>query len=76
MKDVYKTRILNPTIEKNFTYHKPKDGQVEKYTELRENAKNLAYLIVENCPDTAERTNALQKLEETVMWANASIARN
>ena len=63
-------------IQSNFTYHAPKPGQPEKYTVLRDNAKALAMLINDNCPDTREKSLAMTKLEECVMWANASIARN
>lgn len=64
------------TIENNFMYHPPKDGQPEKYTELREKAKELAYLIERLCPPSRERSVAMTNLEQAVMWANASIARN
>jgi hypothetical protein len=59
-----------------FTYHAPKEGQHEKYTELRAEAKLLANKVLALCPNSPERTLALRKLEESVMWANASIARN
>jgi len=36
----------------------------------------LAAYINENCPDSREKSLAFTKLEEAVMWANASIARN
>lgn len=63
-------------IEKNFTYHSPKPGQPEKYETIRKNAKDLAELLVHLCPQSRELSLALTKLEESVFWANASIARN
>lgn len=63
-------------IEKRFTYHPPRGDQAERYEEIRLLAKGLAYHIVERCPDSRERSLALTKLEEAVMWANAAIARN
>ena len=63
-------------IEKRFTYHAPKEGQPKKYQDLRREAKSLAYLIYELCPDSRERSLALTKLEECNMWSNAAIARN
>lgn len=63
-------------IENNFKYHSPKEGQPEKYTAVREKAKELAHLINEICPDSREKSLAFTNLEESVMWANASIARN
>ena len=62
-------------IEKNFTYHAPKEGQPEKYAKLREKAKELALLVDDLCPNSREKSLANTKLEEVVMWANAAIAR-
>lgn len=67
---------INPTIEKNFKYHSPKEGQPEKYTAIREKAKELAHMIDELCPNSREKSVAMTELETAVMWANASIARN
>ena len=63
-------------IEKNFSYHQPKGDQPERYEAIRDEAKKLAYVISNLCPDSRERSLALTKLEEAIMWANASIARN
>ncbi|ODM03183.1 DUF7681 family protein [Eisenbergiella tayi] len=67
---------MNPTIENNFKYHKPQEGQPEKYERLREEAKELAYSIDALCPNSREKSLAMTKLEESIMWANAAIARN
>ena len=65
------TQICN-----NFTYHAPKEDQIERYNALRSEAKDLALRIEALCPDSRERSIAFTKLEECVMWANAAIARN
>ena len=67
---------MNTKIEKAFTYHPPKEGQPEKYTAIRAQAKSLALMIDELVPDSREKSLAMTKLEECVMWANAGIARN
>jgi hypothetical protein len=67
---------MNPQIENNFKYHAPKEGQPQIYETLREVAKILAYAIDNHCPDSREKSLAMTKLEEAVMWANASVARN
>lgn len=67
---------MNQQIENNFKYHAPKEGQPEKYTAIREKAKELAYLIDEVCLNSREKSVAMTNLETCVMWANASIARN
>ena len=63
-------------IDNNFTYHAPVGDQQERYQDLRDYAKGLAKKITSSCPESRERSLALTKLEESVMWANASIARN
>lgn len=67
---------MNNDLEKRFTYHPPKEGQPEKYVGIRGKAMDFAYTIDALCPDSREKSLALTKLEEAVMWANASIARN
>lgn len=67
---------MNAQIENNFMYHAPKEGQLEKYDQLRAKAKELAYLIDELCPPSREKSLSMTKLEESIMWANASVARN
>ena len=63
-------------IENRFTYHAPKGDQPARYESLRAAFKDLAYMVEAACPDSRERSLALTKLEEAVMWANAAIARN
>lgn len=67
----------NPQIEKAFTYYAPKGDQAERYGKLRQAAKDLAYRIDQLSPGASrEKSLAMTKLEEAVMWANAGIARN
>jgi len=70
------SRVANPQIEHNFSYHVPREGQPEAYIAIREKAKELAYLIDDLALDVREKSLAMTKLEEAVMWANAAIARN
>lgn len=68
---------VNYQIENNFSYHAPKEGQPKKYEEIRNSAKELAYLFDKLSPDNSrEKSLAMTKLEEAVFWINASIARN
>ena len=66
----------NTDLENVFTYHKPKGDQQERYEDIRGEAKGLAAAIICLSPESRERSLALTKLEEAVMWANAGIARN
>lgn len=63
-------------LERRFAYHPPKPGQPEMYKCIRAQALEFARLIDSACPDSREKSLAITHLEETVMWANASIARN
>jgi len=63
-------------LDNRFTYHAPKSEQVSKYNTIRYEALYLARLINELCPESREKSLAVTALEESVMWANAAIARN
>ena len=67
---------LKKRIENNFKYHAPQEGQPERYLAIRNAAREFANLLIHTCPETREQSLALTALEESVMWANASIARN
>lgn len=68
--------MTNEELENRFTYHTPKEGQPERYERIRYKGKMLAAYINENCPESREKSLALTKIDEAVMWANAAIARN
>jgi len=71
-----KPSIPSSMIENNFTYHKPFGNQQERYENIRAVGKDLAYRFSLDCPASRELSLALTKLEESIMWANAAIARN
>lgn len=62
-------------LENRFTYHPPKGIQLEKYEFIRYNVALLASEIDKMVPECREKSIAITKLEEAVMWANAGIAR-
>lgn len=68
--------VANPAIENNFRYHAPLPGQPEMYQQIREKAKEFAYIIDAIVPNSREKSLALTNLEQAVFWANAAIARN
>jgi hypothetical protein len=70
--DMDTARMLN----NNFKYHKPAGTQNSRYEKIRDMAKDMAWFICEQCPPSRERSLAITNLEQAVMWANASIARN
>ena len=63
-------------LNKDFSYHPPKPDQIPRYEGIRDLAGTFAAILVQICPPSRERSLALTALEESVMWANASIARN
>lgn len=63
-------------LQNNFTYHKPFGDQPERYEGIRAQAKQLAGLMQRFCPPSRELSLAITAIEESVMWANAAIARN
>ena len=63
-------------LAKRFTYHAPKGNQATRYELIRYRAHDFAAFLDENCPDSREKSLAITHLEDAVMWAKASIARN
>lgn len=68
--------ITDQDIETRFTFHSSKGSQPQRYVLLRDAAKDLAYEIVRNTPDSREQSLAITNLEQAIFWANAAIARN
>jgi hypothetical protein len=64
------------SLDKVFTYHPPKGDQAARYERIRGAALSFAALICDLSPESRERTHAINKIQEAVMWANAGIARN
>jgi hypothetical protein len=61
-------------IDNIFSYHPPTLDQAERYQRIRQAARELAYVITENTPSSADQTAAIRKLRECVMTANAAVA--
>lgn len=68
--------ILPHDLENWFTYHAPKGDQVERYQKLRDKGKELALLICQLTPPSADQTAAVRKVREAIMTANMAIACN
>lgn len=75
LKEVVMT-IDQKEINRNFKYHAPKADQPAMYEQIKNSGKQFALVINQLCLDSREKSIAITKLEEAVMWANASIARN
>ena len=67
---------MNPIeLVRRFTYHKLTSNQPKQYEQIRDLGHRFADVINGICPDNREKSVAITKIEEAVMWANASIAR-
>lgn len=60
-------------IARSLTNVKPTDKGIDRIEEVRDVCKSLAFIIIEECPRSRERSLALTHLEETAMWAVKSI---
>jgi hypothetical protein len=57
-----------------FTFHSVKGDQADRYPKIRQAGLDLALVILDNCPDSRERSTAFTRIQEAIMFANAAIA--
>jgi hypothetical protein len=63
-------------LKRRFDYHPPVTPErQEAHQRVRTDGLQVARVWVDELPEGREKTLALTKLEEAVMWANAAIAR-
>jgi hypothetical protein len=67
--------VTHDELNVRFTYHAPTPPKIEKMVGIRGLAHSMAEQILAQVPECRERSLALTKLEEAVMWSNAGIAR-
>lgn len=60
-------------IEHTFSHHPPTPEKIAAHEMLRSAAKDFAY-IIDYLPAGREKSLAMTKLQETLMWANAAVA--
>lgn len=64
-------------LDNRFTYHPPVGVDVAAYQEIRAAGRTFADTIDRlTGPDSREKSLAVTKVEEAVMWANAARARH
>lgn len=59
-----------------FKYHPPTGATLPKYAAINQAAKFFAEVILANCPRGADRADAIRKIREARMTANAAVALN
>lgn len=62
-------------IDRRFACYGVPDEQSEDRTELHDAARLFAQMIREKTSDSREKQIALQKIEESIMWADAALTR-
>lgn len=65
---------VSEVLAKLFSYHPPTPETLPKYAAINQAAKNFAEVIVQNCPPSADRSDAIRKICEARMTANKSVA--
>ncbi|MGN0095029.1 MAG: hypothetical protein ACI38U_03095 [Corynebacterium sp.] len=67
----------NPDLDNRFAFH-PATTQEKRdeHTSMRQACHRAAQTINEKAPESREKSLAITKLEEAMMWANAAIARH
>jgi pyruvate-formate lyase-activating enzyme len=64
-------------IENRFSFHPAVDDEIkDAHQSVRDVLKTTAHLFDGFLPDGREKSLALTKLEEAMMWSNAAIARS
>lgn len=63
-------------VQNEFTHHAPHSDQGTRYEYLRLLAKEMAMAYFGECPPSREQSLALTKLDESLRWGLASIARH
>jgi hypothetical protein len=72
-----KNDIIETLLKRNFTYHRPKnEDEVKLYEQIRKDTREYLKKILWVLPKkTRETALFCTKIDEAVMWANASVAR-
>lgn len=64
-------------LNNRFKWHQPRTQEVgETHDAIRRSCASLAHDLNDWVPEGREKSLAITKLEEVMMWANAGVARN
>jgi len=63
-------------LDDRFVHYVPNEDAISCHEAVRAAGRALALKVEHLCPDSREKSLAMTKVEEAVMWANAAIARN
>lgn len=65
---------IDEVLDDLFTHHALTEAQREQYDKINDAARALAGVILAVCPNSPDRSDAIRKVREASMIANASIA--
>lgn len=65
--------ITNGVLQRQFSYVKPDDEQVEQIQRVRKAAAAFAQIVKDNSPNCPDQSAAIRKIREATMTANAAI---
>ena len=63
-------------MSETFKHHEFDKRQIEASDAIRDTAEDLEAIIALRCAPSREKSLAMTKLEECIMWANKSLALN
>lgn len=63
-------------LRRRFSYHAPKEDQQIRYLTIRDKGLEFAFVVAREVPPGRQREEAINRIEQAVMWANAGIAQN
>jgi hypothetical protein len=69
-------QIDKAEIDHRFDYVAPNNTTADLHVHTRAEYKRLAETLARTLPESREKSLAITALEESLMWANAAIARN
>ena len=63
-------------LNRLFTYHPLTDEQAGRYKLICDAAKAYAQVVLDLSRESSERTQAVNAIQESLMWVHAAITRN
>lgn len=73
-KTVPRGTITDEMLVNWFSYHAPSADDAIRYEQVNQAALTFARILVAMCPPSADLTDAIRKIREARMTANAAIA--
>ena len=66
-------KITTENLPDIYSYHN-EEWKIPHYHDIRQYGKLLSIAVITNTPDCVDRSTALRKIREAVMFANAAVA--